>query len=167
MLSCEKYIPVQVINLLMSRLSWHGQNCDLNESSKSKFIKENRTSQVIKCELANSLWNGCHVPIDLLHNPHNTPVPCPTMQHFVTEMCTCVHISVTKCWIVGYVSDALWDLWDGYIEKAICGVIDTAIWRYIVPLKKTALFWDAAISLYLFMNFANPKSIYPQINHDR
>ena len=35
------------------------------------------------------------------------------MYHFVTEMCTYVHISVTKWCIVGYLSDALWDLWVG------------------------------------------------------
>ena len=39
-----------------------------------------------------------------------------TMLHFVTEMCTCVHISVTKWCIVGYLSEALWDLWDGPID---------------------------------------------------
>ena len=37
---------------------------------------------------------------------------CPTKHHFVTEMCTCVHISVTKRCIVGYVTGALWDLCD-------------------------------------------------------
>ena len=40
----------------------------------------------------------------------------PTMHHFVTKMCTCVHISVTKWCIVGYGTDAFWDLWDGSIE---------------------------------------------------
>ena len=44
----------------------------------------------------------CKSPIS-----HNAP--------FVTEMCTCVHISVTKWCIVGYMPDALWDLWDGSI----------------------------------------------------
>ena len=34
----------------------------------------------------------------------------PTMHHFVTEMCTHVHISVTKWCIVGYWTGALWDL---------------------------------------------------------
>ena len=38
--------------------------------------------------------------------------PCPTMHPFVTEICTRVHTSVTKWCIVGYISDALWDLWD-------------------------------------------------------
>ena len=32
------------------------------------------------------------------------------MHHFVTEICTCVHISVTKWCIVAYLSNALWDL---------------------------------------------------------
>ena len=34
------------------------------------------------------------------------------MHHFVTEMCTHVYISVTKWCIVGYGTDAFWDLWD-------------------------------------------------------
>ena len=35
------------------------------------------------------------------------------MHHFVTEKCTHVHISVTKWCIVGYGTDAFWNLWDG------------------------------------------------------
>ena len=46
---------------------------------------------------------------------HNAPVPYPTMHNFVAATLTCVHISVTKSRIVGYLSDALWDLWDGSI----------------------------------------------------
>ena len=40
--------------------------------------------------------------VDLIHKPHNAPVPYPIMHHFVTEMCRCVHISVTKWCIMGY-----------------------------------------------------------------
>ena len=58
------------------------------------------------------LMKKVRVTIDQSHKSHNASVPYPTMQHFVTEMCTCVHISVTKWCIVGYLSDALWDLWD-------------------------------------------------------
>ena len=36
------------------------------------------------------------IAIDQSHKAHNAPVLYPTMHHFVTEMCTCVHISVTK-----------------------------------------------------------------------
>ena len=48
-------------------------------------------------------------------------VPHPTMHHFVTEMCTCVHISVTKWCIVEYLINSLWDLWDGPIAVSSKG----------------------------------------------
>ena len=41
---------------------------------------------------------------------HHSHIPQYTI--FVTEMCTCVHISVTKWCIVGHLSNVLWDLWD-------------------------------------------------------
>ena len=49
---------------------------------------------------------------DLLHKSHNATVPYPTMLHFVTKMCTCVHCSVTKWCVMGHLFDALWDLWN-------------------------------------------------------
>ena len=52
------------------------------------------------------------------------------MHHFVTEMCTHVHISVTKCCIVGYGTDAFWDLWDGSIS-----------WHFIKS-HKVSKAWD-------------------------
>ena len=63
-----------------------------------------------------SIWTNA-VLIDLLRKPHNAPVPYSTMHHFVTEMCTCVHISVTKWCIVGYLYNVLWELWDGCIGQ--------------------------------------------------
>ena len=56
--------------------------------------------------------------IDLLHKTHHAPVTYLTMHHFVAEMCTCVHISVKKWCIVGYFSNALWDLWYGSIAPS-------------------------------------------------
>ena len=44
---------------------------------------------------------------DLMHKSHNAPVLYPTMHQFVTEMCTCVHISVIKWCIVEYLSNAM------------------------------------------------------------
>ena len=49
----------------------------------------------------------CHVKIHLqwkdpTHTFHNPLDKYPTMRHFVTEMRTRVHLSVTKWWIVGY-----------------------------------------------------------------
>ena len=49
-------------------------------------------------------------PIDPYHQSHNASEKYPRMHHFVTEMCTHVHISVTECCIVGYGTIALWDL---------------------------------------------------------
>ena len=41
------------------------------------------------------------------------------MHNFVTEICTCVHIPVTKWCIVENSSNALWDLWGGsFVEYA-------------------------------------------------
>ena len=49
--------------------------------------------------------------IDPSHKSHNESGKYSTMHHFVTEMCTHVHISVTKWCIVGYGVGALWDLY--------------------------------------------------------
>ena len=57
--------------------------------------------------------------IELWHTSHNAPVTCPTMHHFGTQMCTCVHISVTIWCIVGYLSNALWEVWVGSIGSRI------------------------------------------------
>ena len=42
------------------------------------------------------------------------PVPYPTMRHFVK---TGMHIAVAIWCIVGYLSDALWQMWDGSINS--------------------------------------------------
>ena len=47
---------------------------------------------------------------DPSHKSLNALDRYPTMRHFVTEMCTHVHICVTKWCIVGYGTDELWDL---------------------------------------------------------
>ena len=53
-----------------------------------------------------------YAPIGQIHRSYNTLVPHPTMNHFVTEMCTHVHISVTKWCIVGCLPNVLLDLWE-------------------------------------------------------
>ena len=65
----------------------------------------NTNAFLIQCE-----WT------DLSNKFHNAPVPYPTMLHFVAEMCTYVHISVTKSCIVGYLCDAVCDLWEWCIN---------------------------------------------------
>ena len=49
---------------------------------------------------------SCSIIIYLSHKSHNAPVSYPKMHHFVTEMCICVHIFVTKWCVVGYLPDA-------------------------------------------------------------
>ena len=51
-------------------------------------------------------------------------------------MYICVHISVTKWCIVGYLSDALWDLWYGSIRSRL--VESPNIYR-AKPLRKSSL----------------------------
>ena len=43
----------------------------------------------------------------LLHKSHNAIVPYHTMHHFVKEMWTCVHISVTKWCLLGHMSNCI------------------------------------------------------------
>ena len=66
--------------------------------------------QEMKTPFQYMLFAAVNTPIDLSHKSQNASVPYPTMQHFITEMCTCVHISVIKWCMVGYLSDAFWDL---------------------------------------------------------
>ena len=56
-------------------------------------------------------WLGkTHLALDPSHKSHNALDRYPMMHHFVTEMCTHVHVSVTKWCIGGYGTDILWDL---------------------------------------------------------
>ena len=74
--------------------------------------------------------HGWQISIGQLNKKHNAPVPYPgpTIHHFVTEMCTCVHIFVTKWCIVGYLSNALSDLVDGvHWMSCGCGLVSLGI----------------------------------------
>ena len=66
--------------------------------------------------------------IDLLHKSHSAPVPCPTVYHFVAEMCLCAHFcyKIVHCGIY----DVLWDLQDG-----------STLYRreYLLPLNQCGL----------------------------
>ena len=64
-----------------------------------------------------SLVSAVFIWIVMLNKSHNAPIPHPTIHHFITVKCLRVHISVTKWCIVGYLSDALWDMWEGSIAS--------------------------------------------------
>ena len=57
------------------------------------------------------MWHMWSI-IDPSHKSHNSLGQYPTMHLFVTEMCTHVHIPVTKWCIVRYGTGALWDLYN-------------------------------------------------------
>ena len=72
--------------------------------------------------------------IYLLHKSHNSPFSHPTINHFVTEMYTRVHISVSKWCIVGYFTDRGFARWPNkfpqYLWDVItCPCIDTCSWH--------------------------------------
>ena len=65
------------------------------------------------------------------HKSHYASDKSPTMHHFVTEMCTQVHISVTKWCIVGHGTGALQDLWDESRARAMTAMVNRCL--YIFP----------------------------------
>ena len=67
---------------------------------------------------------------DPSHKSQNASDKYPIMNHFVTEMCTHVHISVTKWCIVGYGTGALWDL----CNRSIGHPRILAIWVDVYPV---------------------------------
>ena len=77
--------------------------------NQKKFSHKNIDPKISSAE-CRPFCLGPNVLIDLSHKFQQAPVLCTTMPRFVTEMGTDVHISVTKWYIVAYLSDALWDL---------------------------------------------------------
>ena len=108
-LSCSCLCPIHWSQVL----SWEWR-CSWSSVSGASYTIDLTVSPDITCVAP--LWTVSDATIDRLHKSHNAPFPYPTRHHFITEMCTCVHISVTKWCIVGYLPDALWDLWDGSIK---------------------------------------------------
>ena len=88
----------------------------------------------------------------LLYNPY------PTMNDFVTEMCTCVHISATKSSLVGYLSNALCNLWDGSIDY---GYSQFSASRVLICSHNvvTSLLWVSSSPTFFFQNHAHTASL--------
>ena len=86
---------------LLNKFQW---NCNKYAHIFSKKYASNMLS-------ANWLpfYQCLNVSIDLIHKSHNAPFLYPIMHHFVTEMCTCVRITVTKLYIFVFLSDASCD----------------------------------------------------------
>ena len=67
-----------------------------------KHILDNKSASIQATAL---LQTDNIYAIDPSHKSHNASDKYPMMYHYVTEMCTHVHISVTKWCIVGYVNE--------------------------------------------------------------
>ena len=82
--------------------------------------------------------------IDPLHDSKNIPARYPTMHHFNrnVHITTCVHISASKWGIVIYLSNALWDLWDGSIGRVL------GWWG---ALKHLETMWAPVLQLYKYL----------------
>ena len=136
------------------------------------------TNDFIWCRIIQQVYNRPnirrHILIILLHKSQNAPVPYPTMCHFVTGICTRVHISVTKWGPVEYVTSALWDLWDGLFKDRVsrCRIYITNIrpchlykgYSYIA--KTSSLYWNVPgdtqfiYNCYMTKNNADPGDKY-------
>ena len=86
--------------------------------------------------------------IDPSYKTHNASDKYPTRYHFVTEVCTRVHISVTKWCIVRYGTGAMWDLWAGSIG-ASAGMMLTYLSRYI-SVSASGAWFNIKMSSYQY-----------------
>ena len=99
--------------------------------------------------------------LDPSHKPHNASATYPTMHHFVTEMCTRVHISVTKWYIAGYRIGALWDMRP--LHYWICEM-DLLIWHFTI---RPATIWQYLVLLngiYLTTRWGNAILIHVSVS---
>ena len=87
---------------------------------------------------------------------HNAP--------FITEMCTCVYISVTKWCTVGYLFEALRDLWNGAIallgQTSVIQLITEAEWPIYAPINYTINGSDNGLSPIGAEQLSEPMTTY-------
>ena len=55
--------------------------------------------------------SGKHQQLAKENRPAQIPQCTSSISHIVGELCTCMHMSLTKWCIMGYLADVLWDLW--------------------------------------------------------
>ena len=75
-----------------------------------RYASKNYHLEDFLCMIYHGTMSMGSLSPDPSHISHNALHEYPTMQHFVTEMCTHVHISVTNWCIVAYYTGALRDL---------------------------------------------------------
>ena len=75
-----------------------------------------RVGHVTLVAIVGTLYSDHRHILDPARKINNASDKYPTMHHFVTEICTRVHIYVTKRCIVGHDTSA-WDLWNTILKK--------------------------------------------------
>ena len=82
-----------LINFLQNTDNKHPHSSPVRVSYGVCFVRSNLCSDVVIPVLYRNR--------DLIPKSHNASVPYPIVHKFVTEICTCVHIAVSKWCIVG------------------------------------------------------------------
>ena len=82
------------------------------------------------------------------------------MHHFVTEICTHVHISVTKWCIGGYLSNASWDMWDWSIAMLYI------LYWVMIDSARMKPNCDQRVLVYVSRRYYSTDNAMKQINID-
>ena len=94
------------------------------------------------------VWCWACLSTDPSQESHNASDKYPTMHYFVTEMCTHVHISVTKQCIVGYENGALWDLCNRSTSMSSCTPPHPYFYPHVAAMVNILYtFWRKVASL--------------------
>ena len=85
--------------------------------------------------------------IDQIHKSHNTPVPYPTIQHSEQKY---AHFC-SECCIVGFRTDALWDLWEWSLAHGFALVYNLAPCHMVQTLQHI---WSTIYGCPVFKSIA-------------
>ena len=108
--SCSESAPESLI------FAWWSFYARLSQSTPhSSWVRPSYGIPSVNSRSDICMGCGCATWIDQNHKSHNAPVPYPTMHHFVTEMCTCVHFLLQN--------GALWDIYPMH-----CGMCEMFYW---------------------------------------
>ena len=122
LLSCKLYYVI--CHFLLCALTWSRLLCKVHHKNRSQYLCfDEFCCSLISTILPYSSWDTL---VALGQVTYNALGKYPIMHHFVTEMCTHVHISVTKGCIVGYGTGALWDLvkksWQTWVNSSCLSI---------------------------------------------
>ena len=97
--------------------------------------------------------------LDLLHKSQNAPVPCPTMHHFVTEMCTHAHF----CYKMVHGGIFVWCI-VGFVRWTHCHCHHTQWVSATEPVLWTLMAW-CWLRLYVLLQVFVPFDVFLKSSH--